>query len=147
MVGFGILEYEVGSVVVIMRLFCFTIGALLLSVISFQVQSQNLIKKQHFAAHPVKCYPVFIPQSKKEVWLSIITEQKFRCSFLTLSNLAKAAKSVDDNKPFDCLYTHLVYLQQELNIREKLFEQLAGKGSIAFVLCSPPMQHDAFNIY
>lgn len=56
------------------------------------------------------------------------TDIEDKCSFLTLNNLARAARSIDNNKAFECITNFLAY--QELVERSQLFNQLAENLSI-----------------
>ena len=75
----------------------------------------------------VPCY------NKWKVDLSYSSDNKknFRCSFLTLNNLARAAESINEpgNEAFDCLHTLLVKSTRDISLIRGDFQALTGAAS------------------
>jgi hypothetical protein len=65
-------------------------------------------------------------QRFREICQSYFDEQKraFKCSFLTLDNLAKAAASINYSEVFECLNTQLVSRKKGISIKEKYFKKI-----------------------
>lgn len=117
-------------------------GIFLLTAFSFDLHAQSG-NKLTLSAIREKSYASFILpafQSRDELVLARTSfrEQKknFRCSFLTLNNLAKAAESIDDTQAFDCLYNLLVW-HENLQIRTDLFENMVAEADSAVLIRDP----------
>lgn len=110
---------------------------------SFKLQAQS-VKEQSLSDNKQNTYASYVLpmfQSKEEV-IGVMTSfrqerKNFRCSFLTLNNLAKAAESIDNTEAFDCLYNLLVLHQHNLDDRKNLFESLVAETQGTILLRDP----------
>jgi hypothetical protein len=64
-------------------------------------------------------------------YTTIELKRNFRCSFLTLNNLARAAESINeqDNQAFECLNSLLVKNQLDFKSLESGFEAITAQAS------------------
>lgn len=80
--------------------------------------------------------PVFEEDSFFEIYMEFMSEKKknVKCSFLTLSNLAKIASGGDNSEVFECLNSLLVYREKNIQIKKKYFNRLTNEinGLVAF---------------
>jgi hypothetical protein len=79
---------------------------------------------------------VYLPESKKaaaeaERKFADWEKRSFKCSFLTLNNLAMAAKSISDTDAdaLDCLHSLLVLNEYNAGFRSDLFRQITAVTS------------------
>jgi hypothetical protein len=77
---------------------------------------------------------VYLPESKKaaaeaERKFAGWEKRSFKCSFLTLNNLAMAARSVSDTDALDCLHSLLVLNEYNAGVRSDLFRQITTMAS------------------
>jgi len=75
----------------------------------------------------------------EDIYLDFLKDyqENFRCSFLTLSNLAKAATYIHNNEAFNCLNSLIVRNEQELDLKRRYFkkisEEIGGKAALDFL--------------
>lgn len=62
-----------------------------------------------------------------EIYQAYLKDQKqvFKCSFLTLGNLARAAAGIPEKDALECLNTQLVNLHDEIGLKEQYFNRIA----------------------
>jgi hypothetical protein len=121
-----------------------SISTLLVSVVSLQVFSQEFViignpdsLKRSEHPQPIASDPELRDDEGellKDIYHDFLEEYKenFRCSFLMLSNLAKAAAVIHQNDAFECLNSLFVYRAKELETKRKFFEKISHEvGSMA----------------
>lgn len=57
--------------------------------------------------------------------------KKFRCSFLTLNNLARAAAIVNSNEAYDCINSMLVYQENDQTLKAIYFKEITEVLSVS----------------
>jgi hypothetical protein len=77
---------------------------------------------------------VYLPESKKaaaeaERKFAGWEKRSFKCSFLTLNNLAMAARSISDTDALDCLHSLLVLNEYNAGVRSDYFRQITASAS------------------
>jgi hypothetical protein len=68
------------------------------------------------------------------------TKGMHRCSYLVLSNLARAAESISDNEAFDCINSYLALREENRTRLETLFESEIAitEGSAKLIITDNP---------
>jgi hypothetical protein len=128
----------------------FALNALLVIILS-PLYSQTLIhrietsdsireeKKIEMAVAHLQALPKKDRDKFKDIYLDFLKEykQSFKCSYLTLSNLAKAAAFIHSSDAFNCLNSLMVSRGQDLDIQEKYFERISkevgGRAALSFL--------------
>jgi hypothetical protein len=124
-----------------MRILKFAAVVLLVIGISVQAFSQrnsdNNLSPLNLKNSYKRFFYVYLPESQKAAAESLLkfavrTKRNFKCSFLTLNNLAMAAKSTD-MEALDCLHSLLV--SNELNgTRSDYFNQITAEANNSAIL-------------
>ena len=126
-----------------MRFFRYAAASIFLITLSLQGFSQDIsltLSTYKTFALKINYAVIHIPESPRDTYSYASYSEKnkkgYRCSFLTLNNLAKAAESINDAAPLNCLYSHLVFLEHNILRRTVDFEKLSAEnnGSVAVKL-------------
>jgi hypothetical protein len=110
---------------------------LLMSGLSFKVMAQQIttITNPHASLNhkPLEELKTLIPASQTEAFAQanpkLFSESRkiFRCSFLTLNNLAKATEAINNPEVLNCLYSLLVSASADQRLRTSYFEAITGE--------------------
>jgi hypothetical protein len=105
-----------------MKFLTYTAAVLLMSGLSFRGMAQQVIYSKEMKV-------VKLPESQTEAFKQanplLFSESRrvYRCSFLTLNNLAKATESINDPDVFNCLYSLLVSADRERQVLQSYYQQ------------------------
>jgi hypothetical protein len=109
-----------------MNFLTYTAVVLMVGGLSFRGMAQQVI-------HNKEMKTIQIPESQTEAFMQVnprlFSESRkiYRCSFLTLNNLAKAAESINDPEVLNCLYSLLVFEDRQNQVLKNYLTQTLEK--------------------